>query len=281
VHPRTSVVVPCCQLSTGGFEEIFSIMNFDMNFVASPNKFVEVVAQTHRTRMSTKTAGAAAKAVADVAAQLPRNFNRGANEVYLCVLTKKHASLRMLATNSWFFSHDRPNHVITLIRPKPKQSPKLATFAVPLQFNKLDLRDYLYHVYNVRITGVRSFINQQAPVRKGGFRGRWYRPRPQKMMIADLEKPFVWPEPPAEDARQDFDHDVWKRVEAEREDTIAAQDERAGGGLQLLSEIKEESKERKDLRSMAEAYLSGKEMWSNNSKLDPTWEALAKKGASK
>ncbi|AEO55266.1 hypothetical protein MYCTH_2086470 [Thermothelomyces thermophilus ATCC 42464] len=113
-----------------------------------------------------------------------------------------------------------PNHVIAFIRPKPKQPPNLATFAVPLQFNKLDLRDYLYHVYNVEVTSVRSFVNQPLPRRKFQTTGKWYRPRSKKMMIAELVKPFVWPDPPKHEDLKEFDIDVFETLDKERSDHL-------------------------------------------------------------
>ncbi|KAK4178235.1 putative mitochondrial LSU ribosomal protein L23 precursor [Triangularia setosa] len=109
-----------------------------------------------------------------------------------------------------------PNHVVALLRPKPKQSPHLATFAVPLQFNKLDLRDYLHHAYGVETTAIRSFINQPKPERKNK-NGPWYRPRAQKMMIAELVKPFVWPDPvkEEEDLKQ-WDHEMFQKLQKDR-----------------------------------------------------------------
>ncbi|VBB83910.1 Putative mitochondrial LSU ribosomal protein L23 precursor [Podospora comata] len=109
-----------------------------------------------------------------------------------------------------------PNHVVALLRPKPKQSPHLATFAVPLQFNKLDLRDYLHHAYGVETTAIRSFINQPKPERKNKT-GPWYRPRAQKMMIAELVKPFVWPEPVKdEEALKPWDHAMYQKLQKDR-----------------------------------------------------------------
>ncbi|KAK3902117.1 hypothetical protein C8A05DRAFT_44384 [Staphylotrichum tortipilum] len=142
-------------------------------------------------------AAAAAEAVAQ---QVPRRF--GTKQIFL------------------------PNHIIAFIRPNPRQPPNLATFTVPLQFNKLDLRDYLYHAYNVEVTAVRSFINQPAPRQKFGNRGKWYRPRSKKMMIAELVKPFVWPEPPAEKDRDAFDHGIFKKMQDERDKQVQRQSKR-------------------------------------------------------
>jgi large subunit ribosomal protein L23 len=67
----------------------------------------------------------------------------------------------------------------------------------------LDLRDYLFNVYGVRVKGVRSFIQQQK-VRQdkpGAIRPaqrKWYRPRSIKKMMVELERPFVWPEEPTD-----------------------------------------------------------------------------------
>ncbi len=97
---------------------------------------------------------------------------------------------------------------------------------MPLEFNKLDLRDYLYHAYDVEVTAVRSFVNQPAPRQKFGNTGRWYRPRSKKMMIAELVKPFVWPDPPAEKDREAFDHDVFKKMSDERDKHIKQQKSR-------------------------------------------------------
>ncbi len=67
---------------------------------------------------------------------------------------------------------------------------------VPLKFNKLDLRDYLWHVYDVRVRGVRSQVKQQAPRRLveeaagAPARGRWYRPQHKKVYAA-LQKAYA------------------------------------------------------------------------------------------
>jgi large subunit ribosomal protein L23 len=70
-----------------------------------------------------------------------------------------------------------------------------------LNLNKLDLRDYLYNCYGVRVLGVRSYIQQQKvrqdkPGAKRPAPRRWYRPRAVKKMLVEMESPFVWPEEP-------------------------------------------------------------------------------------
>ncbi|KAK0119423.1 hypothetical protein ONS95_010875 [Cadophora gregata] len=93
-----------------------------------------------------------------------------------------------------------PNFTLTLVR-TPEQPPTFASFIVPLNLNKLDLRDYLWNAYGVQVRGVRSYIQQQK-VRQdkpGAIRikpRRWYRPRSIKKMLVEMESPFVWPEKP-------------------------------------------------------------------------------------
>lgn len=120
------------------------------------------------------------------------------------------------ATNKFvfFFLHRRPKHVLTFIRPKEGQPPNLATFKVPLTFNKFDFRDYLWNCYGVEVNSVRSFINQQRAKQRsfgGTSNGKWYRPRSIKMMIADLKQPFVWPDPPQN--LDPWDHKLFISVE--------------------------------------------------------------------
>jgi large subunit ribosomal protein L23 len=100
-----------------------------------------------------------------------------------------------------------PNFTLTLLR-TPKLPPTFASFIVPLNTNKLDLRDYLYHCYGVRVLGVRSFVQQQKlrQDKPGAIRPsprQWYRPRSIKKMLVELERPFAWPEEP-----EDFDRYV-------------------------------------------------------------------------
>jgi hypothetical protein len=95
----------------------------------------------------------------------------------------------------------RPNFTLTLLRPPPGTPPTFASFLVPLNLNKLDLRDYLWNGYGVRVKGVRSYIQQQKvrqdkPGAKRPAQRRWYRPRAIKKMMVELEEPFAWrPEP--------------------------------------------------------------------------------------
>lgn len=100
------------------------------------------------------------------------------------------------------YTSHRPNFVLTLLR-TPEHGPKFASFIVPLNLNKLDLRDYLFNAYGVRVQGVRSFIQQQKitqdkPGAKRPAQRRHYRPRAIKKMMVELERPFAWPEVPTD-----------------------------------------------------------------------------------
>jgi large subunit ribosomal protein L23 len=71
---------------------------------------------------------------------------------------------------------------------------------VPLNINKLDLRDYLKHGYGVEVLNVRSFITQRKIQRtKPGTTGiHYYRPRSIKKMTVELVEPFVYPSEPTD-----------------------------------------------------------------------------------
>ncbi|KAI9679411.1 MAG: hypothetical protein M1817_005433 [Caeruleum heppii] len=93
-----------------------------------------------------------------------------------------------------------PNFTITLLR-TPFLPPVFASFLVPLNLNKLDLRDYLHHAYGLRTRSIRSYVQQQRVQQdKTGARRpsprRWFRPRSIKRMTVEMDRPFVWPEAP-------------------------------------------------------------------------------------
>jgi hypothetical protein len=97
-------------------------------------------------------------------------------------------------------STPRPNFTLTLLR-TPTHPPTFASFIVPLNLNKLDLRDYLYNAYGISVRGVRSYIQMQKlrqdkPSAKRPHPRRWFRPRSIKKMMVEMDKPFVWPEEP-------------------------------------------------------------------------------------
>ncbi|KAI9770628.1 MAG: hypothetical protein M1840_003220 [Geoglossum simile] len=97
-------------------------------------------------------------------------------------------------------SGDPPNFTLTLLR-TPFLPPTYASFIVPLNLNKLDIKDYLYNAYGIHVRSVRSFIQQQRvrqdkPNAKRPAHRRWFRPRAIKKMTVEMDKPFVWPEEP-------------------------------------------------------------------------------------
>lgn len=79
---------------------------------------------------------------------------------------------------------------ITLLRPSARMTPFQAQFQVPRNWNKLDLRDYLWHLYGLRALNITTQIKWSRWVR-GRTR---YRTAQVKKMIIDMEEPFIWPE---------------------------------------------------------------------------------------
>ncbi|KAF2833241.1 mitochondrial ribosomal protein subunit L23 [Ophiobolus disseminans] len=101
-----------------------------------------------------------------------------------------------------------PKFTIAFLR-TPRLSPYQARFLVPLDFSKYDLRDYLYHAYNVKCFNIRSYVKQM-PVRDTREQPRhWFRPESKKYMTVEMEQPFVWPEIP--------DLEPWGKEERKKE----------------------------------------------------------------
>jgi large subunit ribosomal protein L23 len=83
---------------------------------------------------------------------------------------------------------------IKLLRPNAKHTPYQAKFIVPKSFNKLDLRDYLYHIYGLRVLNVTSALMPGKFIRSmPAPYGSRYRDSQIKKMTVDLIDPFVWP----------------------------------------------------------------------------------------
>ena len=125
--------------------------------------------------------------------------------------------------------------------------------------NKLDMRDYLYHAYNVRTTSVRSYIQQQK-VRQGKPSStkpaikRWYRPRAMKKMTVEMEQPFVWPaEPTAEDLDTKWNRNRFNQSREDNEEYS-----RRGG---RLADTLFSTKDREAMREQAQKLLDGVESW--------------------
>ncbi|KAF2164950.1 hypothetical protein M409DRAFT_67643 [Zasmidium cellare ATCC 36951] len=138
---------------------------------------------------------------------------------------------------------------ITFLRGR---DPHHAKFQVPLWFSKLDLRDYLWHAYNVETYSARSYV-KLSPVRpkEGHHPRRWHRKRSRKFMTVELARPFVWPAEPE-------DLSEWSA------DTVqgASKEQRSFQELQGSTKdtiVNEERRER--MREQARALLEGKAKW--------------------
>ncbi|OAA32451.1 Ribosomal protein L25/L23 [Moelleriella libera RCEF 2490] len=163
-----------------------------------------------------------------------------------------------------------PNHVITFLR-KEHLPPNEACFKVPLRFTKFDLRDYLWNLYNVEVTKVRSYVKQQPLAQRGMLSRQWYRPLPLKIMVVELAKPFQWPELPQN--LEPWNNELWKK----RDKMLEEQNEDQINKKRFLIPMKSKqplSKERKELASLAKKMAEGEIKWSNDVVLDSKWDAL-------
>lgn len=86
-----------------------------------------------------------------------------------------------------------PKARVVLLRPNAKHSPYQAKFLVPRNFNKMDLRDYLWNVYGLRALNVTVQL-LHARFTRGGDEYARYRASQYKKMTIDMMEPFVWPE---------------------------------------------------------------------------------------
>jgi len=163
-----------------------------------------------------------------------------------------------------------PSHVVTFVR-KTHLPPNEACFNVPLQWNKFDLRDYLWNLYGVEVTKVRSYVKEQPLTQRVGLPNSWYRPQAKKFMTVELAQPFQWPEVP--ENTQPWNKEMWDMREERLQEQRKEQSQTHRGQIPLPSEQKE-SEDRKQLRSLAQKMLSGEVKWENNVKLDPKWEHI-------
>ncbi|KAG6015084.1 hypothetical protein E4U43_005772 [Claviceps pusilla] len=166
-----------------------------------------------------------------------------------------------------------PNHVITFLR-KDHLPPNEACFQVPLRFTKFDLRDYLWNLYNVEVTKVRSYVKQQPLTQRDSHSRSWYRPQPLKIMTVELAKPFQWPDLPTD--LEPWNHELWKMRENMMEQRNEAQINQHKFQIPMKSR-EPLSKQRKELAGLAKKLQSGEVKWSNDVVLDPKWDALLAK----
>ncbi|RJE23585.1 hypothetical protein PHISCL_04085 [Aspergillus sclerotialis] len=153
-----------------------------------------------------------------------------------------------------------PDFTITLIR-TPFLPPRYASFYVPLNFTKLDIRDYLKRAYGVKTLRVRSYVEQQKITRvsKDGLsHGRLRRPKSRKKMTVELVEPFVWPDPPEDYSPWDRDIFLNNRKWQDEYRDVRGQD----------SFKKPNPTARTTFTEAAKEILDGKKVWR------PTWQAL-------
>lgn len=85
-----------------------------------------------------------------------------------------------------------PKGRVCLLRPNAKHTPYQAKFIVPRSFNKMDLRDYLWHLYGLRALNVTVQL-LHAPYTRGEDDVARHRQPQYKKMTIDMDEPFVWP----------------------------------------------------------------------------------------
>lgn len=149
---------------------------------------------------------------------------------------------------------------------------------MPLHFNKLDLRDYLYHLYGVEVLKVRSWLIQQPPRRvylgpMGSQRsyGGTTRPPPEKRMIVELVKPFTFPAPPED--RTPWDGLMHDRLQKEVKKNRARREEQAENHFPLPDELAPDTA-RVMLAKEARKLVLGEKKWNNGVELDEKWESV-------
>lgn len=141
---------------------------------------------------------------------------------------------------------------------------------MPLRFNKLDIRDYLLHAYNVRSVAVRSAVMRRS-IRRNAVTMRMQRPPPIKYMTVEMDKPFVWPKEPTATERKAWHNDeLEQRLQQQKQYEERAELYQKHGKLPDPTETKR-SKDRTMLAQQAKDLLSGKTKWENKRQLDPRW----------
>ncbi|KAJ2503581.1 mitochondrial 54S ribosomal protein YmL41 [Coemansia sp. RSA 1972] len=91
-----------------------------------------------------------------------------------------------------------PNIVFKII-PDPRLTKHQAAFRIPLNLNKLDVRDYLTHIYNVTVTDVRTAV-LPGKLTTNRFTGQKERTSRTKKAIVTMKETFQYPEAPDLDA---------------------------------------------------------------------------------
>ncbi|KAM0803100.1 hypothetical protein BDR22DRAFT_819308 [Usnea florida] len=152
-----------------------------------------------------------------------------------------------------------PNFTLTFLR-TPRQPAHFASFLTPLSLNKLDLKDYLYHVYGVQVLRVRSFV-MHGKVHVDRRTGNAGRASARKKMTVEMvtgvegQGPFVWPEEekPSEEA-----------VKASRARRKAADENKMRQNIEEAYKL--DPVDAGSLRERARLLLQGKVRWK------PSWQ---------
>jgi len=201
----------------------------------------------------------------------------------------------------------RSPHVITFLR-TPQRPPQFATFQVPLRFTKLDIRDYLWNLYNVEVTSVRSQV-RLSPLTQRPLGKQIYRPVSKKFMMVELVNPFHWPTVPSN--LEPWSKTLWQSRSDEWENQSKEQLDKMMGRILLAADarvdgrpapdmggknrkrrgarrrrrnpkekemiIREVPPDRLDLAKRAAALRSGSVRWKQGAKLDVKWTAAGLK----
>lgn len=163
----------------------------------------------------------------------------------------------------------------------PGLSPYHARFLVPLDFSKYDLRDYLYHAYNVKCFNVRSYVKQM-PIRDTTAQPRhWFRDDSKKYMTVEMEQPFVWPELPEDKKAWGIGEQKSQIEEAAIINGIVTPKERREKAKSLREQVKTLLMKKEPLmpRSIAQKRREGKAL--TPEEVEQEAEALRKKAENK
>ncbi|QLG72755.1 hypothetical protein HG535_0D04640 [Zygotorulaspora mrakii] len=112
-----------------------------------------------------------------------------------------------------------PKARVILLRPNAKHTPYQAKFIVPKSFNKLDLRDYLFHLYGLRAMNITTQLLHGRYARVNLGTPRYREPQIKKMTI-DMAEPFIWPEEPKKEENNAWNDYLVKNLQKYREDRL-------------------------------------------------------------
>ncbi|AGO11075.1 AaceriAFR405Wp [[Ashbya] aceris (nom. inval.)] len=105
-----------------------------------------------------------------------------------------------------------PKARVILLRPNAKHTPYQAKFIVPKSFNKLDLRDYLYHLYGLRALNITTQLLHGRFRKPHPLKPRYRDPQIKKMTI-EMQEPFIWPEETKDTAQDSLREETEKYMQ--------------------------------------------------------------------